>query len=134
MIKLLRISGSPRKGAIAHAAQEALAFTESLADVETEFVSVRAKEIEFCIHCHHCVRKHQGCVLKDDVAEMYRSMEGAAAWVLGTPIYQGTLSGQLKAVLDRCRAVVARGIDAFRDKVGAATAVGGAWAVKNRQL
>jgi multimeric flavodoxin WrbA len=124
-IKLLGISGSPRRGATAYAVQEALAFAESLGDVETEFISVRGKEINFCTHCDYCVRKQQGCVFKDDVAKMYPSMEAAEGWVLGTPVYQGTLSGQLKAVLDRCRAVVARDINAFKNKVGAAIAVGG---------
>lgn len=124
-IRLLGISGSPREGATAFAVREALAFAESLGDVETEFISVRGKKIKFCIHCDYCVREKQGCVFKDDVAEMYPSMEAADAWVLGTPVYQGTLSGQLKAILDRCRAVVARDINAFKDKVGAAIAVGG---------
>jgi multimeric flavodoxin WrbA len=123
--RLLGISGSPRDGATAYSVREALAFAESLGDVETEFISLRGKEIEFCIHCDYCVRTKKGCVFKDDVAEMYPSMEAADAWVLGTPVYQGTLSGQLKAVLDRCRAVAARDIDAFKDKVGAAIAVGG---------
>jgi len=124
-IKLLGISGSPRKGATSYAVQEALAFAESLGDVETEFISVRGKEIKFCIHCDYCVRKQEGCVFKDDVAKIYPSMEAADGWVLGTPVYQGTLSGQLKALLDRCRAVVARDINAFRNKPGAAIAVGG---------
>jgi multimeric flavodoxin WrbA len=124
-IRLLGISGSPRDGATARTVREALAFAQSLGDVETEFISLRGKEIKFCIHCDYCVRKQEGCVFKDDVAGMYPSMEAADAWVLGTPVYQGTLSGQLKAVLDRCRAVVARDIDAFQHKVGAAIAVGG---------
>ena len=124
-IKLLGISGSPREGATAYAVREALAYAESLEEVETEFISVRGKEINFCTHCDYCVRKQQGCVFKDDVAQMYPSMEAADAWILGTPVYQGTLSGQLKAVLDRCRAVVARDINAFQNKVGAAIAVGG---------
>jgi multimeric flavodoxin WrbA len=123
--RLLGISGSPREGATAFVVREALAFAESLGGVETEFISLRGKEIKFCIHCDYCVRKKEGCVFKDDVAEMYPSLEAADAWLLGTPVYQGTLSGQLKAVLDRCRAVVARDIDAFKDKVGAAIAVGG---------
>jgi multimeric flavodoxin WrbA len=123
--KLLGISGSPRDGATAFAVRKALAFAESLGDVETEFISLRGKEIKFCIHCDYCVRKKEGCAFKDDVAEMYPSMEAADAWLLGTPVYQGTLSGQLKAVLDRCRAIVARDMDVLRDKVGAAIAVGG---------
>ncbi len=124
-IRLLGISGSPRKGATAFAVQEGLAYAESLGEVETEFISVRGKDIKFCIHCDYCVRKQEGCVFEDDVAQMYPSMEAADAWLLGTPVYQGTLSGQLKAVLDRCRAVVARDIDAFKNKPGAAIATGG---------
>mgnify|MGYP006298533251 FL=1 len=124
-IKVLGISGSPRRGATAYAVQEALAYAATLGDVETEFLSVRGKEIKFCIHCDYCVRKQEGCVFEDDVAKMYPSMEEADAWILGTPVYQGTVSGQLKAVLDRCRAIVARDIDALKDKVGAAIAVGG---------
>ena len=124
-IKLLGISGSPRRGATAYAVREALAYAESLGDVETEFMSVRGREIKFCIHCDYCVRKKEGCVFEDDVAKMYPSMEAADAWLLGTPVYQGTVSGQLKAVLDRCRAIVARDIDALKDKVGAAIATGG---------
>lgn len=124
-MKLLGISGSPREGATAYVIREALAFAETLGDVETKFLSVRGKEVNFCIHCDYCVRKKEGCVFEDDVAKMYPTMEAAHAWLLGTPVYQGTLSGQLKAILDRCRAVTARDIDAFKDKVGAAVAVGG---------
>jgi multimeric flavodoxin WrbA len=124
-LKLLGISGSPHDGATSYVIQEALAFAETLGDVETEFISVRGKEINFCIHCDYCVRTQEGCVFEDDVAKMYPSMEAADGWLLGTPVYHGTLSGQLKAVLDRCRAVVARDIDAFKDKVGVAVAVGG---------
>ncbi len=123
--KLFGVSGSPREGATAFVVREALAFAESLGDVETEFVSLKGKDIEFCIHCDYCVRTREGCVFDDDVSRLYPSMEAADAWLLGTPVYQGTLSGQLKTVLDRCRAIVARDIDALRDKVGAAIAVGG---------
>ncbi|MEA3400161.1 MAG: flavodoxin family protein [Armatimonadota bacterium] len=124
-VKLLGISGSPRDGATAYVVRHALAFAESLGGVETEFISVRGKEIEFCIHCDVCVRTKEGCVFEDDVAAMYPSMEAADAWLLGTPVYQGTLSAQLKAVLDRCRAPAARDIDVFKHEVGAAVAVGG---------
>lgn len=124
-MKLLGISGSPRNAATTYVVRQALSFAETLGDVETEFVSVRGKKINFCIHCDYCVRKQEGCVFEDDVAKMYPRMEAADAWLLGTPVYQGTLSGQLKAVLDRCRAVVAKDIDAFKNKVGAAVAVGG---------
>ena len=124
-IRLLGISGSPRKGATTFVVRQALEFAESLGDVETEFISLKGKKINFCLHCDYCVRTKEGCIQKDDVSDLYPSMEAAAAWLLATPVYQGTISGQLKAVLDRCRAVVARNPDVFRNKVGAAIAVGG---------
>lgn len=124
-IKLLGICGSPREGATSHVVREALNFAQGLGDVETEYISVRGKDVRFCIHCDYCVRTKKGCVFEDDVAKMYPSMEAADAWLLGTPVYQGTVSGQLKAVMDRCRAVAARDINAFKNKVGVGVAVGG---------
>ena len=124
-MRLLGISGSPRKGATAFVVRQALEFAESLGGVETEFVSLKGKKIGFCLHCDYCVRKKEGCIQKDDVSDLYPSMEAADAWLLATPVYQGTISGQLMAVLDRCRAVVARNPDVFKNKVGAAIAVGG---------
>ncbi len=124
-INLLGIAGSPRDGATAFAVQEGLSFAESLGDVETTFISLRGKNIKFCIHCDYCIRERDGCVFEDDVADFYPHMEAADAWLLGTPVYQGTLSAQLKAVLDRCRAIVARDPEVLTDKLGAAIAVGG---------
>ena len=125
LTRLLGISGSPREGATAFVVREALAFAASLGNVETEFISLKGKEINFCLHCDYCVRTKEGCVQKDDVSELYPRMEAADAWLLATPVYQGTMSGQLKAVLDRCRALVARNPNVLKNKVGAAIAVGG---------
>lgn len=69
--------------------------------------------------------KKEGCIQKDDVQEIYPKLEWANTWVLGSPVYQGQISGQLKAILDRCRAVVAKNPKVFENKVGAAIAVGG---------
>ena len=40
-------------------------------------------------------------------------------------MFQGNLSGQLKTVMDRCRALVAINPEVFKNKIGAALAVGG---------
>ena len=44
---------------------------------------------------------------------------------MATPVYNGGLSAQLKAVMDRCRALGAIDFDFMRYKVGMAIAVGG---------
>ncbi|WP_440952594.1 flavodoxin family protein [Methanococcoides sp. FTZ1] len=104
---------------------EALKFAEEKYDVETDYFSARGKDLKFCIHCDHCVRTKQGCIHKDDMLELYEKMKWADAWIIGTPVYQGTISGQTKVMMDRCRAVVAADLKVFLNKVGAGMADGG---------
>lgn len=52
-------------------------------------------------------------------------MEWADAWIFGSPVYQGQVSGQAKTIMDRCRALVARDPKVFANKVGMGIAVGG---------
>ena len=59
------------------------------------------------------------------MAELSPTLLAADAWILGSPVYQGQISGQHKAALDRCRALVASDPHAFRDKAGAGLCIGG---------
>jgi multimeric flavodoxin WrbA len=124
-IRVLGVSGSSRRKATDYAVNEALRYARERHGVETDYFSAHRKTIGFCVHCDACVRKKQGCAFHDDMEQLYPMLEAADAWILGTPVYQGNISGQLKAMLDRCRAVVARDPSAFRRKTGAAIAVGG---------
>ncbi|HEY9246832.1 MAG TPA: flavodoxin family protein, partial [Candidatus Methanoperedens sp.] len=49
----------------------------------------------------------------------------ADALIIGTPVYQGMVSGQTKVIMDRCRAVAAENMHFIINKPGAALAVGG---------
>lgn len=124
-IKILGISGSPRKKATDHAVRTALSYAEEKFGAETQYFSASGKQLKFCIHCDHCVRTKQGCIHRDDIVPLYDMMKWADAWVIGTPVYQGTLSAQTKTIMDRCRAVVAADPQVFRHKAGCALAVGG---------
>ncbi|WP_292468603.1 flavodoxin family protein [Methanolobus sp.] len=124
-IRLLGISGSPRKKSTDYVINEALRYAQEKYGAEIEYFSASGKNMKFCIHCDYCVRKKEGCIHKDDLVDLYDKMLWADAWIIGTPVYQGTLSAQTKTIMDRCRAVVARDPKAFMNKVGAAAAVGG---------
>lgn len=124
-IRLLGVSASSRRKATEAAVLAALEYAEQKHGLTVDYFSAHRKSIGFCVHCDACVRKKQGCAFKDGMEELYPMMVRADAWILGTPVYQGQMSGQLKTILDRCRAVVAAVPDAFRDKIGAAIAVGG---------
>jgi multimeric flavodoxin WrbA len=122
---LLGISGSPRIAATDFVVKAALERAEEKHQIRTQYFTVAGKRIEYCTHCDHCVRTKSGCIFKDDMTQLYPLMEEADAWIVGSPVYQGNISAQAKAVLDRCRALSAKNPHVFRNKVGGAIAVGG---------
>ncbi|WP_174591519.1 flavodoxin family protein [Methanocella conradii] len=123
-MRVFGISGSPRLGGTHYAVSYALDYLKEKG-CETRYFSARGKDIRFCIHCDYCMREKKGCIQKDGLAEFYEGMQWADGVVMGTPCYQGTLSGQLKAMMDRCRALVAKDPHVFKGKVGMGLAVGG---------
>ncbi|MBN1801027.1 MAG: flavodoxin family protein [Candidatus Lokiarchaeota archaeon] len=122
---LLGICGSPRNQGTEYAVKYALDYAKEKFDFKTEFWSVRGKTIKFCIHCDYCIREKKGCMHVDNLDELYSLLKEAKFLLLGTPVFQGNLSGQLKTVMDRCRALIALNPDVFKGKVGMALAVGG---------
>jgi multimeric flavodoxin WrbA len=120
---LLGICGSPRKQATEYVLQEALSMLEEKG-FETEFFTVRGKNIGPCRHCDYCMRKKE-CILKDDMYEVYPLIQEAEGLIMATPIYNGGLSANLKAVMDRCRALGAVDFNFLQYKVGMGITVGG---------
>ena len=122
---LLGICGSPRKQGTDFAVQYALNYAAEKFKFETEFWTVRAKTIKFCVHCDYCIREKKGCMQVDNMTELYPILEKAKFFLLGTPVFQGNLSGQMKTIIDRCRALIAMNPKVFNGKIGIALAVGG---------
>ena len=122
---LLGICGSPRKQGTAYAVEYALKYASEKFGFDTESWTVRGKEIKYCTHCDYCIREKKGCINEDDVQKLYLILEEAKYLLIGTPVFQGNLSGQLKTILDRCRGLVAKKPNVFKGKYGIALAVGG---------
>ncbi|MCB2172472.1 flavodoxin family protein [archaeon] len=120
---ILGISGSPRSKSTEYVCKQALQLIEELG-YETKYWSVKGKKINFCVHCDYC-KKGEGCVFNDDMQSLYELLEEATAYVISTPVYNGNVSGQLKTVMDRCRALFSRNHKVFRYKPVIAIAVGG---------
>lgn len=120
---ILGICGSPRKMATEHVLGEALKMLEEKG-LQTSLFSVRGKNISPCKHCDYCL-KNKECVVKDDMSQLYPLLLEAEGYVIATPVYNGGLSAQTKAVIDRTRATLAANPKALRGKPGVAIAVGG---------
>ena len=120
---IVGICGSPRNGATEHVLREALNMLQQMG-FETEFFTVRNKKIGFCLHCDYCL-KHKECIQKDDMYTVYRLLKDADGIILATPVYNGGVSAQMKAVMDRTRALLAADINALKYKIGSVITVGG---------
>ena len=120
---ILGICGSPRKAATDHVLSYALEKLENNG-FKTKCFSIRGKNIQPCMHCDYCL-KHKECVRKDDMIPVYKMLKEAKAIIMATPVYNGGISSQLKAIMDRCRALGAEDINLLRGKTGMAIAVGG---------
>jgi len=124
-IKLFGISGSPRKASTDYIVRESLRYASEKYPVETEYFSAQGKKLNFCIHCDYCIREKSGCIHNDDMQQVYEKLKWADALIIGTPVYQGMVSGQIKVIMDRCRAIAAQYPHFIMNKPGGAIAVGG---------
>ena len=80
MKKVVVISTSLRPGSNSHALAEQFAEGAKSAGNEVELISLKWKEIKFCIGCLSC-QKTGACVFKDDLA---RTTHSRSEWRLTT--------------------------------------------------
>jgi len=120
---IVGICGSPREQATDYVLKETLKMLGEKG-FETRFWTVRGKRLGFCMHCDFCL-KNKECVLKDDMQELYALLKDAKGIIFASPVYNGGVSAQTKAIMDRCRAAVASDKNFFRGKIGMGIALGG---------
>ncbi len=105
--KILIISTSLRGGSNSEILAKECQRGAEEAGNEVEFISLKGKEIKYCVGCLSCL-KTGGCVHKDDVAEIMEKVQGAEVIVFATPIYYYEMSGQMKTLLDRLNPLFAK--------------------------
>ncbi len=120
---IIGICGSPREQATEYVLKEALRMLNEKG-FETQFWTVRGKWIEFCIHCDYCLTNKE-CFFQDEMQNLYPLLIQAKGIIFATPVYNGGISAQMKAVMDRTRALVAADKNVFKGKIGMGLAIGG---------
>ncbi len=100
MSKVLVITASLRAGSNSDVLAERLIAGARDAGHEVEHISLKGKDIRFCIGCLAC-QKTQKCVLDDDAVWIAEKVKNADTLVFATPIYYYEMSGQMKTLLDR---------------------------------
>lgn len=104
MKNVIVISTSLRIGSNSHMLAEKFAEGAKASGNVVEMISLRGKEINFCIGCLSC--QHTGaCVFKDDVPAIMEKVLNADVVCWATPIYYYEMSGQMKTLIDRMNAM-----------------------------
>jgi multimeric flavodoxin WrbA len=121
MVKIVGIIGSPRKNSNTEIyLKKALESAEN-AGVKTEIIDLGSAEIEPCIACDIC--KNTGeCAIYDDMREITSKLIDAQGIIIGSPVYFGNVSSQMKIFMDRTRPL--RMDFKLKDKVAGAISVG----------
>ncbi len=98
-MRVLGISGSPNtNGNTAAAIKYALT---KASNCDAKYITLSGKKISPCIGCFKCADKHK-CIFDDDMTEIYEAIRWCDALIIGSPVYMGMVSGQMKIMMDRC--------------------------------
>jgi multimeric flavodoxin WrbA len=121
LVKLIGIVGSPRKeGNTYTLVKEALIAAENVG-ADTELIHLGSAEIEPCIACDICKSTGE-CSIYDDMRDITSKLREAHGIIIGSPVYFGNVTSQIKMFIDRSRPLR---IDfKLKDKVAGAISVG----------
>jgi multimeric flavodoxin WrbA len=104
-MNVIAINGSPRKKwNTATLLEKALEGAVS-EGAETELVHLYNLNYKGCVSCFACKTKgHKSygkCAVQDDLTPIFKKIEGVKALILGSPIYFGSVTGEMRSFLER---------------------------------
>ena len=112
MKNIVIINGSPRsRGNSSHLADSLAASIEGIhgIDAQVHIFSPATHAISACRACESCTSAGE-CVLNDDIGALVEALESADALIWISPLYFGTVTAQLKAIIDRFQLMWSRNV------------------------
>ena len=121
-MKAVGIVGSPRKNG-----NTELLTTHTLKAIaeeglDTELIRLAGLEIKPCNACMVC-RKEERCPIVDDLFPIYLKMKEADAIILASPVYYGSATALIKALMERTGYISRWNGEPFSGKVGGSLVV-----------
>ena len=102
-MKVIAFNGSPRKKWNTATLLEKALEGAASRGAKTELIHLYDLNFKGCISCFVCKteggKSYGRCAVKDDLTPIFRKIEKADAIILGSPIYFGTVSGEMKSYL-----------------------------------
>ena len=122
MVKAIGIVGSPRKnGNTEILTSHALKAIEE-EGLDTELIRLAGLDIKPCNACMVC-KNEESCPIDDDLLPIYTKMKEADAIILASPVYFGSATGLLKALMERAGYIAYWNGRVFEGKVGGSLVV-----------
>jgi len=104
-MKIMAFNGSPRKKWNTATLLEKALEGAASKGAKTELIHLYDLNYKGCISCFACKtiggKSYGRCAVKDDLKPIFRKIEKADAIILGSPIYFGTVSGEMQSFMER---------------------------------
>lgn len=120
MVDILFISGSPRKNNNEKAITRMMEIAKQEGFKFLDQINLSDYEAKPCLACNACAKTKE-CIAPE-VNEINKKLEKTRAIIITSPVYFGSMTAQLKALLDRTRPL--RKDFRLKDKIGAAITTG----------
>ena len=98
---ILILNGSPRIKGNSAILSDQLAAGARESGAGVEIIYLHGLDIQACDACDACQTGGKGCVIGDDMQDLYPKLLAADAIVIATPVYWYSMTAQMKLCLDR---------------------------------
>ncbi len=104
---IVAVAGSPRRGGNTETLLQAAVQGATEEGAQVEWVRPNLMKFVACQHCGGCSATGV-CVVQDDMQAVYALIERMDGMILASPIYFGSVTAQVKALIDRAQALWVR--------------------------
>jgi multimeric flavodoxin WrbA len=116
-MKVIGIVGSPRKNGNTELLTRHTLGAISEEGLRTELIRLAGLEIRPCTACMAC-KEHEVCSIEDDLFPIYLKMKKADGIILASPVYYGSATALIKALMERVGYIAGWNGEPFHGKVG----------------
>ena len=101
-VKVLGVAASPRRNANTETLLDSALKGAKEEGARTEKVILNLLRIRPCQACAKC-SETATCYIKDDMQGLLKKLKTCDALIIASPVYFGTVTAQLKTMIDRCQ-------------------------------
>lgn len=97
---ILGVNGSPRKNGNTELLLDRALLGAAKTGAKTEKVNLGEMKYSPCLSCDNA-KKTGECIVRDDMRKIFSAVKRADGFIIASPVYFGSVSAQLKMMIDR---------------------------------